>query len=154
MIFSCVPLVILFFMLGGQINKLFRPIGVPLSIFCFYLLSHKHPIWMGLPSLLYGFFLTQGYGENSLLMKWLKSEQWVRIVIGLYNTIPVIFTVLFTHNWWALLGVPVIVACSCIRMGKWGTIKLFKVLGKDFDILPVDIFRGLAVGLAMSLALI
>lgn len=147
MIFLCVPLVVIFYMLGGQINKLFRPIGVPLSIFGIYLLAHNHPVWMGLPALLYGVILTLGYGVNSKLMKWLKSEQKVRIVLGLLVSIPVALCVLLTHNWYGMVGVVAIVACSCIRLGRWGTI------GK-YDILPVDIFRGLAVSLAMSFALI
>ncbi len=146
MIFLCVPLVILFYMLGGQINKLFRPIGVPLSIFGMYWAFYPSTVLVALPSLLYGFFLTQGYGVNSRLMKWLKSEQKVRIVLGLMVSIPVVLTVLLTHNWLALLGVPAIVGCSCIRMGSWGKI------GK-YDILPVDIIRGLVVGLFMSWAL-
>lgn len=151
MIFLSIPLVVLFYMLGGQLNKLFRPIGVPLSIFGVYFLAHNHPVWMGLPVLLYGGLLTLGYGVNSKLMKWLKSEQKVRIALGLAVSVPVPLIVLFTHNWWALVGVPVIVGCSCIRLGAWGSFNLF---GRKFDILPVDIIRGLAVSLAVSWALI
>lgn len=134
-------------MLGGQINKLFRPIGVSLSIFGIYLLFHNHPIWMGTPALLYGGILTIGYGRVSKLMLWLKSEQLVRIIYGLIVSIPVALVSLLNLKWSGLFGVPLIVACSCIRMGSWGKI------GK-YDILPVDILRGLAVGLAMSWALL
>lgn len=134
-------------MLGGQINKLFRPIGVPLSIVGVYSMFHNHPVWMCLPALLYGGILTLGYGVNSRLMKWLEDEQRIRIVLGILVGLPVIFTSALTQNWLAIVGFPVIVACSCIRMGSWGKI------GK-YDILPVDIFRGLAVGLANAVALI
>ncbi len=141
MIFLCIPLTILFFMLGGQINKLFRPIGVPLSII---LCSWS---WYALSALPYGITLTLGYGENSKLMKWLKSEQKVRIVCGLLDGIPVLIAVLLKHHWWALVGIPAIVAVECVRMGSWGKV------GK-YDILPVDIFRGAIRGIAMVGALI
>lgn len=147
MIFLCVPLVVLAYMLGGQLNKLWRPIGVPISIMAVYLIWHNHAIWTAMPALLYAFILTLGYGKNSKLMKWLKSEQMVRIVLGCLVALPVLITVLLTGNWLALLGIPLIVGVSCIRMGDWGSIE-------HFDILPVDIFRGLAVGLAMGAALI
>lgn len=147
MIFLSIPFCILFFMLGGQINKLFRPIGVTLSIVGLYLVVHHHSVWLILPSLYYGFTLTLGYGENSKLMKWLKSEQVVRIVLGISSGVPVLITILFSHNWWALFGFPVIVGVECIRMGKWFSI------GK-FDVLPVDIFRGVALSVAMSIALV
>jgi hypothetical protein len=147
MIFLCIPLVILFYMLGGQIHKTFRPVGVTLSIIGVYLLWHNHPWWCVLPTLCYAGMLNMGYGVDSKLMKWLQSEQKVRIVLGIIIGVPVLATVALTHNWFALVGFPLIVGCSCIRLGSWGKI------GK-YDILPVDIFRGLAVGLAMSLALI
>ncbi len=145
-IFFCVPFIVLFFMLGGQINKLFRPIGVTLSILITYLFSY-HVEWAFVPSLWYAFTLTLGYGEDSKLMKWLKSEQKVRIVLGLSSALPILLTVGLTHNFLALCMIPVIVAVECIRMGKWFSI------GK-FDVLPVDIFRGLVLGLGMSLALL
>lgn len=147
MIFLIVPLCVLFYMLGGQINKLFRPIGVPLSIIGIYFYFGQHSIWFAIPSLWYAFTLSLGYGENSKLMKWLKSEQAVRIVLGISSALPVIATACLTKNWLALIGFPVIVGVECIRLGKWGSI------GK-FDILPVDILRGLAIGLAISFALV
>lgn len=141
MIFFSIPLVVLFYMLGGQINKLFRPIGVSLSM---YLLSLHHPL-IALPVLLYGGLLLIGYGENSKLMKWLKSEQAVRIVIGLLVSIPVLIITFITRKWIiGGLGIVAIVACSCIRLGAWGKI------GK-YDILPVDIIRGAVLSLVISL---
>lgn len=133
-------------MLGGQINKLFRPIGVTLSIILIYLLKDNGSFYYCLPALLYAVILSLGYGENSKLMKWLKSEQKVRIVLGLLSSLPIMIMVVLTHNWTSLLWVPVIVAVECIRLGKFGNI------GK-FDILPVDIFRGLVLSLAVSSAL-
>ncbi len=143
----CILLVILAFMLGGQINKIIRPIAVPLIFMSLYLLNPTHQWWLVLPVLIYGGTLTIGYGDKSKLMKWLKSEQKVRIVSGLLETIPVILITLLTHKWSSLLGVPLIVGTYCLRLGSWGKI------GK-YNILPVDIFRGLAISLAISWALI
>lgn len=147
MIFISVPLVVIYFLLGGQINKLFRPIGVTLSILTVYGLFHNHPLWCAIPVLWYAFTLTLGYGEDSFLMKWLESEKKVRIVLGVSSALPVLFCSVLTMNWLALIFIPVIVAVECIRMGKWFSIG-------SFDILPVDIFRGLALGTAISCALI
>lgn len=147
MIFISIPLVVIYFLLGGQINKLFRPIGVTLSILTVYGLFHNHPLWCAIPVFWYAFTLTLGYGENSLLMKWLKSEQKVRIVLGVSSALPILLCSILTGNWWALIFIPVIVAVECIRMGKWFSIG-------EFDILPVDIFRGLALGIGISCALI
>ena len=80
-------------------------------------------------------------------MKLLKSEQIVRIVLGLLTSVPIIVIGTIAAKWWVLLFVPVIVAVECIRMGSWGKI------GK-YDVIPVDIFRGLALGIAISCALI
>lgn len=147
MIFICIPLIILFYMLGGQINKLFRPIGVTLSIIATYLLWHNHSVWYFIPSLWYAFTLTLGYGEDSKLMKYFRDEQTVRIFLGISSGLPVLVTLAMTKNYFALIGFTIIVGVECIRLGTWGKI------GK-YDILPVDIFRGLAVGLGISLALI
>ena len=135
------------FMAGGQFNKLFRPIFVPLSIIGVYWLFYPDTVIVSLPVLLYGFLLTLGYGVNSRLMKWLKSEQNVRIVYGILLSIPVIMLSIITTNFYAILLVPVIVANSCIRMGSWGKVG-------NYDILPVDIIRGATIGLAVSCSLV
>jgi len=140
-----VPLVILAWVLGGQINKLIRPIAVPLSLGLGCLLGHVH-WYLILPVLLYGFTLTLGHGQDSKLMKWLKSEQELRIVVGLINALPIFIVALLNHPI-NVLWVLIIVAVFCIRLGSWGKI------GK-YDILPVDIFRGLIVGLAYSVSVL
>lgn len=145
--FISIPFIILVWMLGGQLNKLIRPILVPIIFILVYLLQYHKLDIVILPVLFYGFSLTIGYGENSKLYKWLDSEQEVRIVYGILLGIPVIACAILNMNWLALLGFPLVVAVSCIRLGSWG--KIWK-----YDILPVDIFRGLSVGLGISLALI
>lgn len=151
MVFYSVPLSVIFFVLGGQINKLFRPIGVTLSILGCYLLKPNHSPFLVLPVLWYAWVLTLGYGENSRLMKIFKTEQKVRIVLGLLNSVPIMILTVLTFKWWLLFFVPAIVAVECIRLGSWGSFMLF---GKKFDILPVDIFRGLILSIANSCALI
>lgn len=146
MIFLSIPLCILFSCLGGQINKLFRPIGIPLSIIGVYLLWHAHSWTYCLPVLGYGFIDTLGYGVNSKLMKWLKDDILVRDVFSILQCIPLIFTIALTQNWNACLGIMFILMAYQLRIDPW-----FKI-GK-YDVLPDDIARGASVGLAMSLAL-
>lgn len=147
MIFLSILLVVIFWMLGGQLNKLFRPIGVPLSIIGIYLLWHNHSIWCILPTLLYGFELTLGYGENSKLMKWLHKEETIRTVYSFMCSLPVVIICALTHNWFSVISIIGIIIAFHLDLGSWGKI------GK-YDILPDDLFRGLSIGLAISFALI
>lgn len=147
MIFLSVPLVVLFGMLGGQVNKLFRPIGITLTLIATYLLTgHLSTWWICLPTLTYGLVLSFGYGENSKLMKWLKSDEVVRIVFSFMCCVPVWIVIALTNNYLSALGAFAIVGAFQIRMGSWGKI------GK-YDILPEDLFRYLAIGGAMTWAL-
>jgi len=134
-------------MLGGQINKLFRPIGMTISIALAYLIWHNHPWWCVLPVLLYAIDLDLGYGPNSKLFKWLKDDELVRDVYGVLCAIPVFLTCALTQKWFSMFGCLGVIVAYQLREGSWGRI------GK-YDILPDDLFRGLAIGLAMSWALI
>lgn len=143
---SCIPIA-LFWCLGGQINKLFKPIGVTLSLIgCFFLFAHK-PWWCVLPSLLYAGELTLGYGEDGKLMKWLQNDELVRIVFSLLCCIPVCFTIALTQNYYAFFSLLLILGAFQLKLGSWGKI------GK-YDILPDDISRGTSIAIAMSCALI
>ncbi len=147
MIFLSIIPCIIFSMLGGQLNKLFRPIGIPISIILIYLLSHNHPWWCCLPALIYAFELTLGYGENSKLAKWLKDDRLVRYFYGMICAIPIVISCILTWNLYFLPSSILPVIAYQLKLGSWGKI------GK-YDILPDDLFRGLSIGLAMSLALI
>lgn len=147
MIFFCIPLVILFWILGGQINKLFKPIGVTLSIIGIYLLWHNYSVWYFIPTLFYAFWLTFGYGDDSKLMKWLRNDESVRIIYSIMCCLPVIITCALTKQWLDSIGIIGILIAFQLKLWSWGKI------GK-YDLLPEDIFRGLSIGLAMSLALI
>ena len=146
MIFWCIPFFVIFYMLGGQINKYFRPVGIVLTTLILYWIGYRETFLLCLPATLYMAILLIGYGVNSKLMKWLKSEQAVRIVLGLFVALPVVLITMLTHNWIALVGAVGIVAVSTIRLGQWGSIG-------GFEILPVDILRGTILGIAVSLAL-
>jgi hypothetical protein len=147
MIFFAIPFVMLSWVLGGQINKIFKPIGVTLSLIVFFFIAHQRPWYCFLPSLLYGFWLAFGYGEDSKLMKWLKDDEKVRIVYSLICCIPPIFTIALTRNWYSYFSLIFILGAFQTRFPSLGKI------GK-YDILPDDILRGLSIGLSMSFSLI
>lgn len=141
-----IPFITLFWCLGGQINKLFKPIGVTLSLIVFFFIAHHHPWYCILPSLLYGFELSLGYGENSLLMKWLKDDELVRDVYSLLCCIPPIFTIALTQNWNAYFGLLFILVAFQFKLPSLGKI------GK-YDIITDDILRGLSIAVANFWAL-
>lgn len=133
--------------MGGQINKIIRPIAIPLTIVSVYGIWHNHPWYCVLPALLYGFILTIGYGEGSKLMKLLKSDELVRDFYSALCAVPVFITCVLTQKWFSMFGCVGVVIAFQLREGSWGKI------GK-YDILPDDLFRGLALGLAVSWALL
>lgn len=147
MIFLLAPMVSILWALGGQINKLIRPIGIPLLTVLFYIIHHNHPWWCVLPVFLYGGILTIGYGEDSKLMKLLGNDELVRDVYSIICCIPITLMILLTGNLLALIGILLILGAFQIRLGSLGRI------GKC-DILPEDLIRGFIIGLAISLALI
>lgn len=147
MIFLCIPLVIFFGCLGGQLNKLFRPIGIPLSIMGVYLIKYNHPWFCVLPVLLYGFELTLGYGENSKLMKWFKDDRLVRLIYSSLCCIPLTLCVFLTGNYMALLGTFFILLAFQLEFGSWGKIGKYDVLGDD-------VVRWGILGVCVSFALL
>lgn len=146
MIFWSVPLVILFGMLGGQINKLFRPIGIPLSIAAIYAIHHNHEWWCILPTFLYGFLITLGYGPNSKLFEFLQDEELAIDAYSVICCLPIVFTFLLTKNLNAAFGILIVLGAFQIKLGSLGKI------GK-YDIEINDIFRWSAIGIAMAWAL-
>ncbi|HOX54632.1 MAG TPA: hypothetical protein PLC32_04215 [Candidatus Omnitrophota bacterium] len=75
--------------LGGQKNKGVRRYGIP-GIAILASLGKKFR-FKHLAFLLFIPVLVMGYGENSILMNWLRSDFLVRIVYGVLLSIPFIF---------------------------------------------------------------
>ncbi len=143
-------LIIIAWCLGGQLNKLWRPIAVPIILVILGIEAHNTPTYCLLPSLFYGGLLAIGNGPNSFLFKIFKEEQKVRIAYGVLLALPVAITSVLTMNYLGLIGFPLVVASVMARMGKWGSFNLF---GKEIDILPTDILRAFTVGVTMLFAL-
>lgn len=146
MIFLSIPLVTLFGMLGGQLNKLFRPIGIPLAIIGAYFIHPNHEWFCILPTLLYGVILTIGYGENSKLFKLFNDDEMTMDVYSILCCIPLIITFLLTKNLTSAFGILIVLGAFQIRLGSIGKIGKYDILWNDF-------FRWGAVGIAMAWAL-
>lgn len=149
MTFLSVPLVILFYMIGGQTMKWIRPVGVALSLYGAYLASHlTHPL-VGLPALLFGLELAFGYGENSFFSKIDNhNDEETRILYSIWCCLALVGTCIALGRWVELSGCLLIVGGFQVRAGA----APFKVFGKDF--LYEDLARSLAIGVAMSWALL
>lgn len=147
MIFLSIPLVMFFYMLGGQTLKWIRPVGVALSLFGVYGLLHHSTWYLGFPALFYGFELAFGYGTNSIFSKIDNhNDEETRILYGIWCCIPIVIACIFFHHWLRLLGMLLIVGAFQDRAGTW-----FKI-GK-YDFLEEDFWRSLAIATAMSWSL-
>lgn len=151
MLFTAIPLVVLFYMWGGQTMKWIRPVGAALSIFGLYALLHHVPwtaIWLGAPALGYGFELAFGYGEKSWIAKFDKqNDTETRLLYALWCSIAVVVAAILHHNWLALLGPGLIFGAYQVHAGS----APFKIFGKDF--LYEDLWRSLSLAIAMCWAL-
>lgn len=144
---------ILLWMLGGQINKLVRHIGVTILLTS-YTSFQTRSLWL-VPFLSYGAILSLGYGDKSLLMRWLKNQRLVKAVYATLLAIPpVVCGMLLGHGWvLALYGVNL--AVWQLELGSWGTIKYKEngVVVKEWNILGDDVVRGLALAVQWVVAL-
>jgi len=132
-------LITIFYMIGGQIEKGVRRYGVSfLSIIYSYLEDKKKTFrekTRYLKMLLLIGVLSLGYGESSWLRKLLGGIDWLtRLVYALL--ISLVYILISSGMWYVI---PILVIAFQIRAGKILTI------GKRFDILIEDIFRGLAI---------
>lgn len=133
-------LVVVFYLIGGQINKAVRRYGVPVSLYGMTWASSKDKskaqrikeiVLLSLIGL-----LSMGYGQDSKLNKWLKHDWLVRIVYGLLLSVPLL---IIKFVWF----VPIILS------GAWsiraGSLFSFKIKDRQFDILIEDIVRSVAL---------
>lgn len=117
--------VIILGLIGGQKQKGARRFGIPgLS---FLAASFNGLSWRNLPILLLIPTLVMGYGENSILMRWLHNDTLVRLVYALLLAVPFIFIGL---KRFAVAFVILAVAFQ-IRAGVLFSIGTFQVLIED-----------------------
>lgn len=147
MILFSIPISILAWMLGGQVNKIIRPIIIPLVIFSMNYMYNPSNWYVALPVLLYGFILTLGYGEHSLLMRLLKNDRVVRIAYSLLCCIPLIIICFITNRFTDMCGCIAIISSFLLN-----GINLYKIY--KYDVLFDDMMRGLSVGAAIAISLL
>ena len=120
-------------MFGGQKEKSVRRFGIPSLAF---VMDWKR----GWPFLLLIPVLVMGYGENSILMKWIGIEFIVRIIYATLLSVPFIFFGL----WRFLFAVVLLSIAFLIHAGSIGYISWFG------DILIEDIIRYGVLGALIS----
>lgn len=150
MTFFALPLVMLFYMWGGQTMKWIRPVGVALSISGVYFLTHgSHPWWWGFLAWIYGFELAFGYGDKSWIHKIAGGDDTkIRLFYGLWCSLAIIATSIVTAHYLSMISVALIFGAFQIHAGA----AKFKIFGK-YDFLWEDFWRSLAIGIAMAWAL-
>lgn len=154
MSFLSLPLVMLFYMWGGQTEKWIRPVGTAFSLFLGYLLVNHIP-WtaclVGLTGLSYGLELSFGYGTNSIFNKMSGGIDWLdRLLYSIWCCIPVIVACILLHHIGRMFISIALLICSF--QVHAGTLNNgWKLFGK-YDILIEDIYRSLAIGLSMDWA--
>lgn len=120
-------------MFGGQKEKGVRRFGIPsLAV----VLDWKR----GWPFLLLIPVLIMGYGENSILMKWIGVEFLVRIIYAALLSIPFMFFGL----WRGLIAMIMLSAAFLIHAGSIGYVFWFG------DILVEDMIRYGVLGALIS----
>lgn len=120
-------------MFGGQKEKSVRRFGIPSLAFVMDLKR-------GWPFLLLIPVLIMGYGENSVLMKWIGIEFVVRIIYAVLLSVPFIFFGLLRF----LIAVVLLSVTFLIHAGSIGYISWFG------DILVEDIIRYGVLGSLIS----
>lgn len=143
-IYLIIPLTMLCWMAGGQVNKLIRSIGVPVSCIAVGLLAHMG--WYVLPLALYG-LLAFGYGVKSKLYKWLHDDDLVRIAYGACCTIPIFIIACLRGFPERTMMILFIIGAFEVKAGRLGRI------GR-YDILWEDIARSLAVSISILAVLL
>jgi hypothetical protein len=145
-------IVIILWLLGGQINKSYRRVALP--IICAlngHLNANKrHPVNRGLAVvvLLLAIPLSIGYGETSMIRKWLGgSDNITRLLISIFIIIVINIVLMITgFTWFKLTQIVWLnILAWQIKAGSLGKIG-------SYDILLEDIYRSTA--LATSLLLI
>jgi len=115
-----IPIITALGMLGGQKIKAFKRFGIPTVSLAFKVFKEsskkekKKSLWF----LLYGLFLSMGYGESSFIAKICRgADRVTRIVYGLLLSIPLCFL----DNFWGILFLPLAfsIRAGGFKIGKY-----------------------------------
>lgn len=137
------PFVVLSWMIGGQLDKWIRPVGVALSIFISYAAFHLSTWYLGSPALLYGAELTLGYGENSVFHKLAGGVDWlIRLYYALFCCIPLIFLGVINHHLIELPWCFLVLIAFQMHAGQWVNLGKYQFLWEDF-------WRSFSIALAV-----
>ena len=124
-------------MFGGQKSKGARRFGIPgLALLMGKFKKNSLPFILLIP------ILIMGYGENSILMKWLGNDALVRIAYGIALSLPFLF---YGIKRWLFALISLCIAFS-IRAGSMGTVW-------GMDILIEDMIRYGALGVLIAVNL-
>lgn len=146
MIWTVVPIIVVLWLISGQMIKGLRRYAIPAiaSLYALFLKDRRKRWLAGLLLILSG-ILSIGYGENSVLRKILGgSDTLTRLVVSvLVATVPITYSVLTVGFSWSQ---PSILVMNIIAWQVYaGT--LFKI-GK-YDVLIEDICRSTALGVSI-----
>lgn len=130
-------------MFGGQKEKGVRRFGIPGFAVIMAWFSGKFK-WKHLSFLLFIPILIMGYGENSILMKFLHNEILVRLAYGLFLSLPFLFFGLIR---WLIASVSLVIAFA-IRADSLG-----QIWGMDILIEDIVRYGVLGVNIAINIFL-
>ena len=143
-------IVVILYLIGGQITKATRRYGVPVTLYGLTWIAGdqdkskaqriKEIVLLSMVAL-----LSQGYGENSRLRSIFKYDWLTRIFYGLMLSIPLL---IIKMVWF----IPIILAGA--YMVRAGSLFRFSVKGRQFDILIEDIVRSVCLFICTYLVLI
>lgn len=152
MVWIIPPIVMVAWLVGGQINKGVRRFGMPLTttaLGAISLLKRKDKQWwVALFILLYIPILSIGYGVDSVLGKWLGGREWlIRLLYALVCCVPLLMIQIFVQDWWKLaIMLPMIVGSFQVRAGG--------VKVGNYDLLWEDVIRSLVLGSCVAWSLV
>jgi hypothetical protein len=146
MIYTIIPIVVLLWLISGQMIKGLRRYAIPLlaTLYVAFLKDRKKR-WLAGLMLIFSGILSLGYGENSHIRKFVGgSDFWTRIVMSLLiASVPITYG-LISHGFSIFQPMIVLVNIAAwqVHAGSLGRI------GK-YDILIEDICRSTALGVSI-----
>lgn len=146
MIWTIIPIVVVFWLISGQMIKGLRRYAIPAIATLYALfLKDRRKRWLAGFLLLLSGILSLGYGENSHIRRFLGgSDFWTRVVVaGLVASVPATYSTLTN-------GMSINPVCMVIlNVVAWQVHagSLWKI--GTYDILIEDICRASALGISI-----